>query len=270
MISLILPTYNPGPKIDTIWKEVLQFVRSRPKSWEVIFVLDGCTDGTAERLDNLAKVDHDRRVKVQAYTVNRGKGYAVRTGLLAATGGVRVFTDVDLAYNFNDILKMVRQVSSGVQVVIAQRNHPDSMLLLPDRMLGYLFCRKVQSIAFRLATRLLLGLRHPDTQAGLKAFSAEVVERVVPELRCEGFGFDCELLLACKSAGIPVTQLPVTVRFGEGSTTSTTTGFQMLRELWTIRRRWKQNAVLGLPTPVAVAVAVPATETVQELVSQAA
>lgn len=256
MISLVLPTYNPGTKIDTTWAAVLQFVRSRPDPWEVLYVLDGCTDGTAERLDRLAEADSDPRVKVLAYTANRGKGHAVRTGLLAATGRVRAFTDVDLAYDFHDIVRVAECVADGASAAIAQRNHPDSMLLLPDRMLGYALRRKVQSVAFRTATRLLLGLRHPDTQAGLKAFSADVVERLVPELTCDGFGFDCELLLACKRAGVPVTQLPVMVRFEEGSTTTSLTGFKMLRELWTIRRRWKKKtipAAANVPAPVAKA-----------------
>jgi len=241
VISLVLPTYNPGAKIDTTWAAVLRFVRSRTEPWEVLFVLDGCSDGTPERLDKLAEADADPRVKVLSYTANRGKGYAVRTGLLAAIGRVRAFTDVDLAYDFDDILSVTARVAAGTPAAIARRNHPDSMLLLPDRMLGYALRRKVQSMAFSTATRLVLGLRHPDTQAGLKAFTADVVERVVPHMTCDGFGFDCELLLACKRGGIPVTELPVTVRFEEGSTTSTFTGFQMLRELWTIRRRWKKK-----------------------------
>ncbi len=241
VISLVLPTYNPGVKIDTTWAAVLRFVRSRTDPWEVLFVLDGCTDGTAERLDQLAEVDADPRVKVLSYPDNRGKGYAVRTGLLAATGRVRAFTDVDLAYDFDDIVSVTGRVAGGSPAAIARRNHPDSMLLLPDRMLGYALRRKVQSMAFSTATRMMLGLRHPDTQAGLKAFTADVVERVVPQMTCDGFGFDCELLLACKRAGIPVAELPVTVRFEEGSTTNSLTGVKMLRELWTIRRRWKKK-----------------------------
>ena len=113
MISLVLPTFNPGEKIDSTWAAVLQFVRTRTEPWEVLFVLDGCTDGTADRLDRLAETDSDPRVKVLSYPANRGKGYAVRTGLLAATGRVRAFTDVDLAYDFDDILSVVGRVSEA-------------------------------------------------------------------------------------------------------------------------------------------------------------
>jgi dolichyl-phosphate beta-glucosyltransferase len=243
VFSLVLPTFNPGDKIDTTHAAVVRFVRARPEAWEVLFVLDGCTDGTGERLDRLCEADPDPRVKVLGDATNRGKGHAVRVGLLAATGAVRVFTDVDLAYDFDDILKVASAVTHSTPAAVACRNHPDSLLLIPDRMLWYAFRRKVQSLAFRTATRLLLGLRHADTQAGLKAFSADVVRRVFPELACDGFGFDCELLLALKRAKVPVRELPVRVKYEEGSTTGTGTGFRMLRELWGIRRRWRKKTL---------------------------
>lgn len=246
MISLVLPTYNPGEKLDATWTSVHRFVRSRPEPWEVLFVLDGCTDGTPERLDRLAEGDSDPRVKVLSYPTNRGKGYAVRAGLQAATGAVRAFTDVDLAYDFDDVLRVVERVNDTTPAVIASRPHPDSLLLIPDRMLWYAFRRKLQSLAFHAATRLSLGLPHPDTQAGLKAFTAEVVGHLLPHLECDGFGFDCELLLACDRAGVRVTELPVRVRYEEGTTTSTVTGLRMLRELWAIRKRWKNRTLPAL------------------------
>lgn len=253
MFSLVLPAYNPGEKIDSTRAAVLRFVRSRSEPWEVLFVLDGCTDGTADRLDRLADADPEPRVRVLGYPANRGKGYAVRTGLLAAAGRVRVFTDVDLAYDFDDILTVAGRVGDETPAVIASRNHPDSLLLIPDRMLWYAFRRKLQSVAFHAATRGLLGLQQPDTQAGLKGFTAEVVERLVPALGCDGFGFDCELLMACQRAGVPVAEVPVRVRYEEGTTTSTLTGLKMLGELWGIRKRWKKRPLPQLAAPALVA-----------------
>lgn len=243
VFSLVLPTYNPGPKIDRTWRAAGEFVRGRPEPWEVLFVLDGCTDDTPARLDRLAADCPEPNLRVLGYPHNRGKGYAVRTGLQAARGSLRLFTDVDLAYDFDDVLRVADAVAAGGPLAIASRTHPDSLLMIPDRLLWYAFRRKFQSLAFRAATRLLLGLRHRDTQAGLKGMTAEVVEHLVPHLSCDGFGFDCELLLACRRAGVPVTELPVRVRYEEGTTTSTLTGFTMLRELWAIRRAWKRKAV---------------------------
>lgn len=247
MISLVFPAYNPGPKLDRTWRATARFVRGQPDPWQVLFVLDGCTDGTADRLAELAAEDPMPEVRVISYPKNRGKGHAVRTGLLAARGRVRVFTDVDLAYDFDDIARVADEVAGGAPAAVASRTHPDSVLLIPDRLLGYAFRRKLQSVAFTAAARAVLGLRHQDTQAGLKAFAAGVVEHLVPRLACDGFGFDCELLLACRRAGVPVAELPVRVRYEEGSTTSTATGFRMLRELWAIRRRWKRLTLAAYP-----------------------
>jgi dolichyl-phosphate beta-glucosyltransferase len=244
--SLVIPAYNPGPEVERTWAAVLRFLAERAgrsDPWEAVFVLDGCTDGTPERLERLARFA-DVPVRVVSYSPNRGKGHAVRIGLLAARGARRVFTDVDLAYPFEDIVRVADALKDGAAVAVASREHPDSQILLPANVLGYAFRRHVQSRVFGAVARWLLPLRQRDTQAGLKAMTAAVAEAIVPELRCSGFGFDCELLTACARSGVPVTELPVCVRY---DTTATTTGpratLRMLRELWQIRRAWRGRSV---------------------------
>src|SRR5439155_16375645 len=104
--SLVFPTFNPGSAVERTWAAVRDFFRARPDPWEAVFVCDGCTDGTVERLEALAADANDPRLRIIAYAPNRGKGYAVRTGLLAARGAWRVFTDVDLAYGFGDVSRL--------------------------------------------------------------------------------------------------------------------------------------------------------------------
>lgn len=253
MISLVLPAYNPGPVVVEAWHALREFVRTRPDRWEVVIVLDGCTDGTAERLHHLRG---DSRFRVVSYPNNRGKGHAVRTGLLAARGDVRLFTDIDLAYGFDDIARLADELLAGAQVAVASRTHPDSQVQLPAKLLGYAFRRNVQSALFGRVARGLLPIRQTDTQAGLKGMTADVARHVLPLLSCDGFGFDCELLTACAAASIPVAEVPVRVRYDGGSTTGPRTGLRMLRELWAIRRRWRHKAVTAfvpaerLPAPV--------------------
>src|SRR6478672_4348553 len=115
MTSLIIPAYNPGPNAVRAWRAVGTFLAeraSRADPWEAVFVLDGCTDGTADRLGRLAS-SAPAHLRVVKYPRNRGKGYAVRTGLLAARGAYRVFTDVDLAYSFDDVLRVAEELWSG-------------------------------------------------------------------------------------------------------------------------------------------------------------
>ena len=241
MISLVLPTYNPGEKIDSTWYAVRAFLDSRFDDWEVLFVLDGCTDDTALRLDCLSSKCDDDRIRVLSYPQNKGKGYAVRYGLLRARGDVRAFTDVDLAYDFDDVVRVCEAVSEETPFTIACRSHPESLLMIPERLLGYAYRRKGQSHLFRTATRMITGLRYRDTQAGLKAMTAQLVEELAPHMTTNGFGFDCEWLLAAKRAGVTALEMPIRVKYEEGTTTSTFTGFRMLGELMSIRKAWKKK-----------------------------
>lgn len=244
MISLVFPTYNAGPAVDETWVAARDFLRARPDPWEVLFVCDGPSDGTSDRLHALAAQSNDPRFRVLAYEPNRGKGHAVRVGMLAARGKYRVFTDVDLAYGFDDIARLADELRGGAAVAIASREHEESQIQLANKCLGYAFRRWIQSRIFGKVARTLLPIEWRDTQAGLKGMTAEVAERVLPNLACDGFGFDCELLTACARYRIPVTEVPVLVRYGDAATSTGGTGtmVRMMRDLWRIRRRWAANA----------------------------
>src|SRR5262249_32473764 len=83
LTSLVFPTYNPGPLVERTWRDVRAFLHGAPGEWEILFVCDGCNDGSPERLAELSRAEGER-VRVLSYTPNRGKGYAVRHGLAAA------------------------------------------------------------------------------------------------------------------------------------------------------------------------------------------
>jgi dolichyl-phosphate beta-glucosyltransferase len=254
LVSLVLPAYNPGPSIEGTWRAVRDFVRVRPDPWEAVFVLDGCTDGTADRLAGLASEFPDPRLRVLSHAPNRGKGFAVRRGLLAARGAYRIFTDVDLAYSFDDIARVADELRHGAAVAIASRDHPESVVQVPASRLGYAFRRWLQSRLFGAAARRLLPVTQRDTQAGLKGMAAAVADGLLPALRCDGFGFDCELLTACARLGVPVAEVPVCVRYeGRGSTTGPGSGLRMVCELWRIRRTWPRAAAVPTAEPLAEA-----------------
>jgi dolichyl-phosphate beta-glucosyltransferase len=246
LTSLVLPAYNPGTLVERTWLEVRDFLDRAPGSWEVLFVCDGCTDATPDRLAELTRAQADR-VRVLSYAPNRGKGYAVRHGLAAARGQWRLFTDVDLAYGFEDVLRVQQTLRAGAEVAIASRLHPDSRLLVPPRLQGYAYRRHLQSLVFSVVVRWLLPLTQRDTQAGLKGLTARAAHLLLPHLRCPGFEFDCELLTACARIGLPVTEVPVCVRYEDrASTTGLHSVGRMLRELWQIRRAWKHTSPAAL------------------------
>jgi dolichyl-phosphate beta-glucosyltransferase len=249
--SLVFPAYNPGTRAERTWQAVHHFLQHAPGRWEVLFICDGCTDGTPARLDQLIKI-LPGPVRILAHTPRRGKGYSVRRGLEAATGQWRLFTDIDLAYSWDSVLRLAKTLWAGAEVAIASRTHADSLLTLPPKMLGYVYRRHLQSRLFTGLARALLPVRQRDTQAGLKGVSAAVARRLLPHLRCDGFGLDCEILTACAYNGIPVTEVPVCLNYEDAaSTTSVQAVGRMMWELLRIRRVWRGPLppVEALPAP---------------------
>ncbi len=248
--SLVLPTYNPGKEIEhTLWR-IKDFLTKTETRWEAIFVCDGCTDGTPERIQNNIG-NFIGQIRVIQYSPNQGKGYAVKQGLLSSRGKYRIFTDCDLAYRLEDVLLMSEwleeQVDSkrdenALAVVIASREHPQSEVTMPVHLMSYFFRRQFQSRIFGKLARWLLPIAQLDTQAGLKGLTASAVEKVLPILECHGFGFDCELLTACAYYQIPVLEMPVRVHYANATTTTSVQSIRkMLRELVQIRQRWQKQ-----------------------------
>jgi dolichyl-phosphate beta-glucosyltransferase len=239
LTSLVFPAYNPGPRVERTWQAVTEFLRQAPGRWEVLFVCDGCNDGTPERLRELA-LAAPGVVRVLSYAPNRGKGYAVRRGLQEAAGDWRLFTDVDLAYSLEDVVRVAQTLWAGAPVAIASRAHPSSRVVLPIRLQGYAYRRHLQSQIFTLLARLLLPLHQKDTQAGLKGLSAAAAQLLLPRMHCDGFGFDCELLTACAHYEVPVTEVPVCLRYEDAaSTTGMRSMTRMVSDLLRIRRTWR-------------------------------
>jgi dolichyl-phosphate beta-glucosyltransferase len=238
--SLILPLYNPGERLRQTLAQLDAFVADANECWELVFACDGSTDGSAEMIKSWSKDRGD--VQLVDYSPNRGKGYAVRQGLLLATAPYRIFTDIDLAYPFGDIRRVAWQLRAGGEAVIGSRAHPDSTIELSPTALVYAMRRQQQSQVFSKIVRTLLPLQQRDTQAGLKGFSKRVVQLIAPKLQCDGFGFDCELLTACVRHGLAVTEVPVHVRCDAGgSTTNFRSTLRMIRELWRMRQHWPAN-----------------------------
>jgi glycosyltransferase involved in cell wall biosynthesis len=241
--SLIFPTYNPGLAIDRTIRDVQLFLR-REYDWEAVFVCDGCTDDTVHRLHDFA-VEFPNRVRVVTHSPNRGKGYALRAGLAVARGLFRVFTDVDLAYGFDEIQRVATALRDGADVAIASRFHPQSRLVLPASLQGFLYRRHLQSRVFSLLVRLMLRLRQRDTQAGLKGMTATATVAMLPHLHCDGFALDCELLALATGMRLTIAEVPVCVRYESRRSTTNVAGMgKMLRSLCTIRlacRRWQKK-----------------------------
>lgn len=245
LVSLIFPTYNPGAELEETWPLVRQFLEQTPGAWEVLYVCDGCSDGTPERLEELTA--NEDRVRVISYRPNQGKGHAVRVGLEAARGQWRIFTDVDLSYELDGVRRVLAKLQADADVVIGSRAHPESSFLVPLHLQDYAFKRRIQSWGFTTLVQTLLPLKCGDTQGGLKGFSARAVQTILPHLQCDGFAFDCELLLACQHCRLEVVEVPVCFHYRDTTTTNLRKTIKMVRDLMTIGRRFRQGPPVEKP-----------------------
>jgi len=218
--SLVLPAYNEeavlGPVLSTL-------VQAFPNS-EIILVSDGSTDGTP----NVAAI-YSPQVRTIHYRPNRGKGHAIRQGMLAATGDIVAFTDADLPFGADGIRHVLAVLAKHptCDIAIAAKTHI-------RRGLAY---RAARVIA-RLGIRLLTGLAHPDTQAGLKAFRRRAARSIYTRTCIDGFASDIEVLFIAKRSGLRVESvlLPLTTAFDRPSRFGLGQGIRLLLDVGRIRR----------------------------------
>lgn len=225
-VSIVVPAYNEGPTVG----DTLSELTARFPGAEVILVSDGCTDDTCAVARSLSQP-----VSVVEYRPNRGKGYAVRMGMLAARGEVMVFTDADLPFG-----------TAGVQRLLEEfQRRPDADVVIAEktgayRSRGYRAARAV----VRAVVRATLGLDQTDTQAGLKGFRRDAARVIFSQAVIDGFAADMEMLAIAAREGLSVVAVPLrvlndTVR---PSTFTPRQGLRLLEDIWAIRRRLRGGA----------------------------
>jgi glycosyltransferase involved in cell wall biosynthesis len=194
---------------------------------EVIVVVYGWGDGTAAAA-RAAGAD-----QVLEFPENRGKGAAVRAGMLAAEGRTVVFTDADLSYAPAQIERLLTAVEAGWDVVVGNRHHAGSTTLVAA---GHL--RRVGGRAINLATRAVLVGPHQDTQCGLKAFRSDVAQVIFGHSRIDGFAFDVEVIHLVERYGLSLLEVEVEVVNSDRSTVHVARdAVLLLADLARVRRR---------------------------------
>jgi dolichyl-phosphate beta-glucosyltransferase len=199
---------------------------------ELIVVDDGSPDRTSEAARE-AGADGVIRLPV-----NRGKGAAVRAGMLAASGSTVAFTDADLSYSPDQLLRLRDEVEAGWDVVVGNRHHAEARTLVRSGRL-----RELTGRVFQLMTRVVLARRYGDTQCGLKGFHRAAATRIFGVARVDGFAFDVEVLWLAAHFGFAVTEVPVELASAEGSTVRLNVDpVRMVRDLVRLRR-WAASGV---------------------------
>lgn len=208
MLSVVMPAYNEGNHIYDNLKEVSEVLSGFMKNYEIVAVNDGSLDNT--KLEMLRCKQEDSHIRIVSYKDNRGKGHAIKCGVLKARGKYIAFLDSDLDLPAEQIEKYMEPLVSGqADVVIGSKMHKDSQLEYPK-------IRKIISFGYYCMLRLLFQLKVKDTQTGLKVFDAEALKSVIRLVKTQGFAYDIEILVALNSRKYRITEMPVKLIFRRG------------------------------------------------------
>jgi len=235
-LSLVIPVFNAADQLPATLAAVDAFAARYPDSLEVLFVDDHSTEVETQLvLKDFTRLR--RYVRVLLNSANRGKGYSVARGMLAARGRHRVFTDVDLAYPLDQVDRIVAELQSGHDIAIACRVLPESRYLMSPSFFHYLYTRHLMSRAFNrmVQTFLLPGIL--DTQAGLKGFTAAAARLCFSRTTIPGFGFDIECLYIAQQHGLSIRQTAVNFRYDDEPTTVrfARDSNRMLKDIWKVK-----------------------------------
>lgn len=208
--SVIIPAYNEAARLTQTLAAVRDYLRSRnaPRDAEVILVDDGSTDATLQIAREAAQrwaceADAPPLV-VLSHPSNRGKGFAVRQGMLIARGELRLMLDADLATPLTETAKLLAHLEHGYGVVIGSRDVHGAQIIHPQP-----FTRRLLASAFRAIRRSLLLPTLRDTQCGLKLFTAEAARSAFSDVRLDGWLFDCEVLVRAAAHGHRIAEVGV-------------------------------------------------------------
>ena len=201
-ISLIIPVFNQQKKISFSLEKIKQVVELAFSKYELIVVNDGSTDNTLAILREIALTDE--RIRVLSYTPNRGKGYAVKQGVLHSHGDAVIFLDGDLDISPDSIKDYVERLSTS-DLVIASKRHPESNVRIPRS-------RAFLSRVFNLFTRVATSIPQKDTQAGFKVGNGEIMREIFRNVSVKRYAFDVELFTIASVLHLKVQEMPVVMK----------------------------------------------------------
>lgn len=206
LISVIVPAYKQYRTIKKDLENICKVLEEGLKDfrYELICIIDGNVDRTYKQ----AKKVKNKKVKVFTYDKNRGKGYAVRFGMVRSKGELVSFLDAGMEISPAGIMMLMAHLEwYNADVIVGSKRHPVSRV-------NYPLLRRILSIGYHLGVKLLFGVSLTDTQSGIKIFKRNVIEKVLPRLIVKKYAMDIEMLAVAKSLGYKrIFEAPIEVRF---------------------------------------------------------
>jgi len=201
-LSVVIPAYNEEHSLNATVKEISAYLTGQNLSHEIIIVDDGSTDATLSVAHKLSKELYTLRIC--SYIPNRGKGSAVRTGMLAAKGRHILFTDADNSTPIQELPAFLAALDNGFEVAIASRSITGAV-----RVVHQPFYREIGGKGLNLFIRLFAVPGIKDTQCGFKLFTREAARTIFPLCFIDRWSFDVETLYLARRLGYKIAELPV-------------------------------------------------------------
>jgi dolichyl-phosphate beta-glucosyltransferase len=203
-LSLVIPAYNEARRLPDTLRALKEHCSRWTFRFEVIIVVESSTDQTLAIAQAATKTFP--QLKVIGNRVHRGKGFAVRSGMLASTGELVFFTDADLSTPLYEIDRALAVFESerDLQLLVGNRQHPDSEIIQHQSWM-----RERMGKTFNGLVRWLAGIKIRDTQCGFKGFRQTACQAIFQRQKTDGFSFDVEVLLLARALGFNVMEMPV-------------------------------------------------------------
>ncbi len=235
-LTVIIPAYNEEDRIEQTLRRICDYLNTQKYSWSIFVVNDGSTDQTGAIVRRMA--DNEDRIHLIEYRPNRGKGCAVRTGMLSANADWLLFSDADLSAPIEEVEKLFQAKSP---VAIGSRGMRESQLVIRQP--------KYREWAGRLFNKLVQILGVPgiqDTQCGFKLFAREPAKEIFSRCTLDGYGFDFEALMLARALGYPIAEVPIRWAHQGGSKVRLLQdGLRMIKDLivlrFTLKRRLRKG-----------------------------
>ncbi len=237
-ISIVIPAFEEQDRLGVSVRTILRYIESEKLSAELIIVDDGSGDKTTETGKTVCAEFPEIQTKVIRYEKNRGKGFAVKTGLLASEADIAIFSDADLSTPIDELPKLVKPIQNGeFDLTFGSRALDRS--LIGERQP---WRREQGGKVFNLIVRTLTGLPFWDTQCGFKAFNMKKFRPLLDVMQIERFGFDVEFLFVANLHKLKLNEIPVRWNHDERTKVSVVRDSQrMFNEVREIRRNAKKG-----------------------------
>lgn len=234
-LSVIIPAYNEERHIKSTIQSIYGYLSNKNVEHEIIVVTDGSKDKTNEIVGSMT--GEIPTLSLIRFAVNRGKGYAVKEGMLKATGDYRVFTDADNATSIDHIEKMMPFFDQGYGVVIGSIALKDSTVAKGSEPIW----RRLFGIMGNLFIQVMAVPGISDTQRGFKMVTAESANKIFSKMTIDRWGFDIEVLALARKFGYKIKEVPVVWKNDPNSHVKLSAYFEVLME--TVKIRW--NLITG-------------------------